>query len=83
MTDPTDTNEDTTAETKRTRELNPVTVAIATADCLTPVETFDSQIDAGKWIREYAAEGVQYTMYRELGKRLTLKIETIRRFEEG
>jgi hypothetical protein len=81
--DQTEAPKAVTAETKRTRELNPVTVAqVLPDDALNPIYTAEDQADANKWIRENAQEGVTYTIYRELGKRITLKIETIRRFEE-
>ena len=81
--DPTEAPKAVTAETKRTRELNPVNVAhVLHDDALTPIYTAEDQADANKWIRENAQEGVTYTIYRELGKRITLKNETIRRFEE-
>jgi hypothetical protein len=81
--DPTEAPKAVTAENKRTRELNPVTVAeVMTDDALTPIYTAEDQADANKWIRDNAQEGVTYTIFRELGKRITLKIETIRRFEE-
>jgi hypothetical protein len=82
--DQTEAPKAVTAEAKRTRELNPVTVATVTefGNELAPIYTAEDQADANKWIRDNAQEGVTYTIYRELGKRITLKIETIRRFEE-
>jgi len=82
-------NEETTqtetaaVESKRTRELNPVTVAVvADGGGLCPIGTHESQADANRWIKENADEGVTYAVYREMGKRVKLKIETIRTFEE-
>ena len=76
--------ETSAVESKRTRELNPVTVALVLTDGgkLFPVGTHESQADANRWIKENAEESVTYAVYREMGKRVKLKIETIRTFEE-
>jgi hypothetical protein len=84
MTDENAQTETAAVESKRTRELNPVTVAFVTPDGgkLCPIGTHESQADANRWIKENADEGVTYAVYREMGKRVKLKIETIRTFEE-
>jgi hypothetical protein len=66
----------------RTREVHPVSVATVSGDALLVLGTHESIKDADDWIKANAEEGKIYMKFREIGKRVSLKIETVRRFDE-
>jgi hypothetical protein len=66
----------------RTREVHPVSVATVDGVGLLVLGTHESIKEADEWIKANARENVLYMKFREIGKRVSLKIETVRRFEE-